>query len=117
MRRRVCRWGEEREVKEVKEVQESGVGCGVCATEDLGGRVQVVKAEAELPHSKKRTGNLGLPVVQNFITGSLRFESFLHLWELQLGFRQGFHYESLCVFRCQIASSGHFADQEILGAL
>jgi hypothetical protein len=76
-----------------------------------------VKAEAELPHSKKRTGNLGLPVGPKFITGSLRFESFLHLRELQLCFRQGFHDKPLRVFGSEVASGGHFTDQEILGPL
>ena len=42
-----------KEVEEVNEVKDLGMGCGGCAAEDLGGRVWVVKAEAELPHSKK----------------------------------------------------------------
>jgi hypothetical protein len=44
---------EVKEVEEVKEVKESDVGCGGCAAEDSGGLAYVVKAEAELPHSKK----------------------------------------------------------------
>jgi len=105
------------EVNEVKDLKESDVGCGGCAAEDLGGLAYVVKAEAELPHSKKRTGSLGLPVERKIVTGRLRFEGFLHLWELQLGLGQGFYDEAFGVFRGEVASGGHFADQEILGAL
>jgi len=74
------------------------------------------KSESFALALKKRTGSCGLPVLGNFVTGRLRLEAFLHLGELEFCFGQGFHYESLCVFGCQIASGGHFTDQEILGA-
>jgi hypothetical protein len=45
------------------------------------------------------------------------FEGFLHLGELQFGFGQGFYDEAFGVFRGEVASGGHFADEEILGAL
>jgi hypothetical protein len=75
------------------------------------------KSESFALALKKRTGSLWLPVWRNLVTGALRLEAFLHLGELEFCFGQGFHYESLCVFGRQIASRGHFTDQEILGAL
>jgi hypothetical protein len=66
---------------------------------------------------QKRTGSLGLPVWRNFVTEVLRLEAFLHLRELQFGFGQGLYDEAFGVFRSEVASGGHFTDQEILGAL
>src|SRR6266478_5940662 len=110
MLRRVCRWREE-----------GGKGVGDAEQWLRGAWVRalasVVEARASHSHSKKRTGSVGCPFWEKLFTGWLRFERFLHLRELQLCFGQGFHYESLCVFRCQIASGGHFTDQEILSAL
>ena len=75
------------------------------------------KSESFALALKKRTGSLGLPVGRNFVTGRLLFEAFLQLGELQLCFGQGLYDEAFGVFRGQVASGGHFTDQEILGAL
>jgi len=108
---------EVKEVKEVNEVKDSEMGSGGCAAEELGGLALAVKARASLSHSKKRTGNLRLPVSGKIVTGRLRFEAFLHLGELQLCFGQGLYDEAFGVFRGKVASGGHFADEKILGAL
>jgi hypothetical protein len=108
---------EVKEVEEVKNVKESEMGWGGCGTENLGGLALTVKARALLSHSKKRTGSVGCPFWRRFVTGALRFEGFLHLGELQLCFGQGLYDEAFGVFRGQVASCGHFADEEILGAL
>jgi hypothetical protein len=108
---------EVKEVEEVKDVKESEMSWGGCGTENLGGLALTVKARALLSHSKKKNGQRGLPVLRRIVTGALRFEGFLHLGELQLCFGQGLHDEAFGVFRGEVASGGHFADKEILGAL
>jgi hypothetical protein len=119
MRRRVCRWIEEggkggRGSKGCK-----GIGDGLwwLRYRKLGRISFDRESEGFALALKKKNGQRGLPVLRRIVTGALRFEGFLHLGELQLCFGQGLHDEAFGVFRGEVASGGHFADKEILGAL
>jgi hypothetical protein len=77
----------------------------------------LVKSGSVAPALQKKNGQPQAARLRRIVTGRLRFEGFLHLGELQFGFGQGFYDEAFGVFRGEVASGGHFADEEILGAL
>jgi hypothetical protein len=119
MRRRVCRWIEEggKGGRGSKGCKGIGDGLGWLRYRKLGRISFDRESEGFALALKKRTGSVGCPFWRRFVAGALRFEGFLHLGELQLCFGQGLHDEAFGVFRGQVASGGHFADEEILGAL
>jgi hypothetical protein len=125
MRRRVCRWREEggKGGKGGKGSKGSKGSRGIREGErwllygKLGWITSDGKSESFALALKKKNGQPGAARWRRFVTGRLRFQGFLHLGELQLGLGQGLYDETFGVFRGEVASGGHFTDQEILGAL